>query len=55
VGYAPTNNAPSLVKLKYDNYKLVELCQFSQCQGINRETKLALTITPGEIDLVVSA
>jgi len=25
-------------KLKYENYKLVEFCQFVQCQGINRDT-----------------
>jgi len=25
--------------LKYENYMLVEFCQFLQCQGINRETK----------------
>ena len=24
-------------KLKYENYKWVEFCQFLQCQGINRE------------------
>jgi len=29
-------------KLKYENYKLVEFCQFVQCQGIGRETKNAL-------------
>jgi len=37
VGNAPPNNAP---KLKYENYKLVEFCQFLQCHGTNRENSL---------------
>jgi len=39
---SPPNNAPSPPKLKYENYILVEFCQFLQCQGINRETKNSL-------------
>jgi len=34
-----THQAP---KLKYEKYKLVDFCQFLQCQGINRETKNSL-------------
>jgi len=29
-------------KLKYENYELVEFCQFVQCQDVNRETKNSL-------------
>jgi len=43
-------NAPSPPKLKYENYILVEFCQFLQCQGINREAKNStLTITSGDV------
>jgi len=41
-GLSPPKNAPSPPKFKYKNYKLVEFCQFVQCQGINRETKDSL-------------
>ena len=37
-------------KLKYENYKQVQFCQFLQCEGINRETKkLTPTITWGDL------
>ena len=35
-------NANTFRKLKYENYKWVEFCQFVQCQGINRDTKSSL-------------
>ena len=35
----PTQTVHQDPKLKYQNYQLVEFCQFVQCQGIYRETK----------------
>jgi len=35
----PPKKCTKSPKLKNENYKLVEFCQFLQCQGIHRETK----------------
>jgi len=39
-GLSPLKKCTKAPKLKYENYKLVECCQFVQCQGINREPKI---------------
>ena len=38
-GLSPPKQSTKPPKLKYENYNLMEFCQFVQCQGINRETK----------------
>jgi len=39
---ATGGNAMIAFKLKYENYILLEFCQFFQYKGINRETETSL-------------